>query len=164
MDWTTNPLVGLFFALEGNAEKCTVGPTCSSCSGSGTHDSAVYVLTGRRGFTVSSLVSQKENGHAPLYGYNEEVGLLWPPHVDGRVAAQSSIFTIRKAPGTVVDPDLRILIPHAARDGMLRDLEHLGITRKTLFLDLDGIAAYLRWSCTNWEHITGVGHGRPRTP
>jgi len=162
LDWTTNPLVGLFFALEGDAQKCTVGRTCTWCRGSGKHDSTVSVLKDRRGFTVSSLVSKLVNGNAPLYKYGDEVGLLWPPHLDARVAAQSSIFTVRRRPEAEIEPDLVITVPHAARDDVLRELEHVGVTKRTLFPDLDGIAAYLRWSCRNWEHITGIGRDRPR--
>ena len=162
LDWTTNPLVALFFALEGEARRCTVGRACTWCHGTGDHNAAVYVLKERRCFTVSSLVSNRANRLAPLYGYDDEVGLLWPPHIDARVAAQSSIFAIRKDPSVEIEPDLIITVPHDARDGILRDLDHFGITKRTLFPDLDGIAAYLRWSCTSWKHIQGIGHDLPR--
>ena len=164
MDWTTNPLVALFFALEKAPARCARGAACATCGGADLHDSAVYVLKKRRGFGVKSLVAQANNDDAPLYGHDDNVGLLWPPHVDARVAAQSSVFALRKSPGTPIDADLRIVVPHSAREVMLRELEHFGITSKTLFPDLDGIAAYLRSSCEGWEHIDGVGRSVPRTP
>jgi hypothetical protein len=163
LDWSTNPLVALFFALEGPAPACDGRSTCPRCTSTGKHDSAVCVLTNRRGFTVNRLAAQPDNKEAPIYGFDDNVGVLWPPHLNPRVAAQSSIFTIRKDPSVEIRPDLEITIPHEHRVDILRALEHVGITRKTLFPDLDGIAAYLRWSCQYWEHILGIGVGVPRS-
>lgn len=161
LDWTTNPLVALFFALEGDPASCALS-RCRFCKGGGVHDSIVHALLNRRGFSVSALVSKEENRDAPLYGYSDDVGLLWPPHINPRVAAQSSIFAIRRNPGREIEPDVSIAIPHARRERILRELENHGVTRKTLFPDLEGVAKYLAWSCQFWEHVRGVGAQRPR--
>jgi FRG domain len=158
LDWTTNPLVALFFAVEGEPELCHVKPpaTCSICGGDGKHDSAVYVLKDRNGFSVTTLAANSKNGLAPYYAYDENVGVLWPPHVNPRISAQGSIFTIRKDPGKPVDPDVTIRIPWQRRSEILHRLEQLGINRKTLFPDMEGVAAYLRWACTSWDPKRGV--------
>lgn len=158
LDWTINPLVALFFAVEGPPERCfaSVPADCEVCHGDGTHDSAVNILRDRIGFTVPGLASKPENRHAPYYAYNEQVGVLWPPHVSPRVQAQGSIFTIRKDPGIPIEPDMKIKIPWEQRKNFLRDLDQLNINRRTLFPDLDGVAAYLRWACRFWERVQGV--------
>jgi hypothetical protein len=158
LDWTTNPLAALFFAVEGEPELCPVKPpaTCSFCGADGKHDSAVYVLKDRNGFSVTTLAWNPKNGLAPYYAYDENVGVLWPPHVNPRISAQGSIFTIRKDPGKPVDADLTIRIPWQRRSEILQRLEQLGVNRKTLFPDMEGVAAYLRWACTSWDPKRGV--------
>lgn len=158
LDWTTNPLVALFFAVEGDSEKClSKNPrNCVSCRGAGRHDSSVHALTKRMGFTVTGLASKVVNGQAPYYAYDENVGILWPPHISPRVGAQGSIFTIRRDPAVPIVPDLSVRIPWRRREGILRELNQIGINRSTLFPDMDGVAAYLSWACRSWKPESGV--------
>ena len=180
LDWSTNPLVGLFFAVEKDPKCCSCDgdrtrsgrkaaassepiqqkqkkTNCSYSSGEGLHDSAVYVLKNREGFTVAGLARSKKNGEAPLYRYAEtKVGILWAPHISPRITAQGSLFTIRKNPAKPIDPDLVIKIPHDKRKDILRQLDALNINRRTLFPDMDGLAEYLRWDCRFWHPSRGI--------
>jgi hypothetical protein len=161
LDWSTNPLVGLFFSVEGKPEPCEDPDpkTCQYCSGDGMHDSAVYLLKDRRGFTVAGLAASDRNDEAPFYAYDEEVGVLWAPHISPRIGAQGSLFTIRKDPGKPIDPDLTIRIPNSRRASILRELDTLNVNRRTLFPDMDGLADYLKWACQFWDPSRGVSQG-----
>jgi hypothetical protein len=155
IDWSTNPLVALFFAVEGEPVNCTNG-ACPTCGGSGTHASAVHAITDREAFTVEGLAAADANGFAPAYAFDDRVGVLRPPDISPRIAAQSSLFTIRKDPGIPIQPDLTAIIPQVHRPTILRQLEDLGINRRTLFPDMDGIAAYIKWACQFWKRTQGV--------
>jgi len=167
LDWTTNPLVGLFFAAEGDICRCVTkegvvthdSNHCEACKGKskGSHDSAVFVLTNRNAFTVSGLARRRnKNGDAPLYAFNDKIGVLRPPHISSRITAQGSIFTIRKSPNKKIEPDIVFRIPYNERENILKELDRLNINRCTLFPDMDGIANHLIWSCKFWRKIKGV--------
>lgn len=156
LDWTLNPLVALFFAAEGPPEKCSEGKHCKFCHGSGTHDSAVYALTNKDPFTLGGLSRYDSNKEAPLYGFDDNPGVLRPPNISPRISAQGSIFTVRKKPQMPIQPSMSIRIPHARRAEILEQLERVNINRSTLFPDLDGLSAYLQWECRRWDTTRGV--------
>ena len=177
LDWSTNPLVGLYLAVLDPLRKCA-RPHCSHCgldssrdSSSGAsasegepsvreHDFALHVLHGRECFTLEGLARQEQNGAAPLYKSGDRPGVLRPPSIDRRISAQGGMFTIQRDPGKPIEPDLSIRIPHASRDGLLRELDALGVNHSTLFPDLDGLAAHLRWSA----RFLGAGRGVDPSP
>ena len=142
LDWTSNPLVALFFAVEGEAENG--------------NDSAVHVLKNTSPFTISGLARDDKNHDAPRYAFDDNVGVVRPPHISPRVIAQGSVFTIRKDPGEPVRQDVEIRIPAARRAQIVRELDRLDINRKTLFPDMDGISNYLKWACRHWQKVRGI--------
>lgn len=144
LDWTTNPLAALYFAVEEEPLEST-------------EDSAVYVLKDRKAFTVVGMARSPKNGEAPYYAHDEEeVGLLMPPHISPRVSAQGSVFAIRKAPDKPIEPDLIVPVSQDERKHIRRELSALNINRSTLFPDMDGAAEYLEWSCRFWQPDRGV--------
>lgn len=156
LDWTRNPLVALFFAVEQGPANCTAGHHCKDCRGSGVHDAAVHVLSRCEAFTLPGLVSRSKNGNAPLYKFNERLGILVPPQISPRVAAQSSVFTIRRNPIVEIKPDRTVRIPADKCESIARELDSLGINRWTLFPDMDGAAIYLKWATRSWKNIKGA--------
>ncbi len=74
-----------------------------------------------------------------------------PVCVSPRAQVQSSIFTAHpdgRSLREVVDANgyiLKIVIPQAERKRFLMRLEFLGVNRASLFPDLDGVCAWLRW-------------------
>jgi len=141
LDWTTNPLVALFFAVEGKPIR--------------KRDSVVFAITERKAFTVHGLAVR--NGHAPFYYYSDDVhAVLRPPYISPRIGAQGSVFTIRENPGTPIEPDIYITIPRDDRPKILRELNDLNINRMTLFPDMDGIGSYLSWACSFWDKSYGI--------
>lgn len=157
LDWSTNPLVALFFAVDGDAKVCD-GIDCKQHSSPAAHDSVVHVLRSKRGFTLTSLASKSENVNPPYYGYSTD-GVLLAPLVNPRMAAQSSVFTIQRDPAQALASDDSIVIPHDRRGTLASQLDKVGINRRVLFPDMDGVADYLKWVCRDWKEVQGI---RPR--
>lgn len=153
LDWSNNPLVALFFAVEGPPEMCKkIGGKCKYCNNDKTHDSEVLAFNKvKDAFTVTGLAKRDKNREAPLYGFDEKVGLLRPPNISPRIGTQSSYFTIRKNPETPVEPYLKIRIKYNVRPKILKRLDDLAINRMTLFPDLDGMASYLKYIRQHWK-------------
>ena len=121
LDWTSNSLGALYFACEDQSATTDSVVWCYHHDGETANPSADP-------FSVKSVTS------------------YWPPHVTQRITVQGGCFTAHPTlakRSTVSWPgDLRqLVIPAARRHFIRRELAQLGITRSTLFPDLDGIAA-----------------------
>ena len=137
MDWSTNPLIALFFAVE-------------SCTES---DGCVYVFTPT--YVLDSQIESLETLNI-VCNYD-------PPPLDNRILAQQGVFTyhphaneelkpgrlpsnIGKANPFPHESDLvRFKIPAECKRSIKRQLNRIGINRKYLFADLDGLSAYTNW-------------------
>jgi hypothetical protein len=155
LDWTLNPLVALYFAVQGEPASCSCDEGCA-WGRKGFHDSAVHVLLHMVGFSLTGLVTKPENDDAPLYGHpgpkdQRGVGLLWPPQISPRIGAQGSLLTIHAKPRKPVRPARTIRIPRDARERISHSLHVLGINRGMLFPDMDGVATQLRWEADDWS-------------
>jgi hypothetical protein len=133
LDWTTNPLVALFFA-------------CEDKDGNGVNGE-VFVLN-----------NPKELEKEYLEGNNkwtdiEGLRLYNPPLVDPRIARQKGLFTIqakdrRPVKDLVSSPHELVshTVPAELKKPLLEILYRMGIDRSTLFPTLDGL-----WDKLNWE-------------
>lgn len=154
LDWSTNPLAALFFAIEGPPETCTES-NCPYCAQARIgHPASVHALLRRDSFSVASLA--RHNPEAPCYTTGHPVGLIRPPEIDGRIAAQDSLFSISEDPLAPIQPDITFTIEARFREKLLKELDEIGINQRVLFPDMDGIAKYLRWSVQYWHGDTGV--------
>ena len=118
LDWTVNPLVGLYFAVEKDHKV----------------ECAVYMLHMPNIPADAPTVSQ---GPFEI----KEVYLFTPPHVTRRITAQSGLFTIHPRPNISYSNSLiKFIIPATSRVQIRRELRTLGITRASLFPDLDGVS------------------------
>ena len=141
LDWTTNPLVALFFAVgdpfnDSDLKKVQVDQP--SYAG----DAAFYFLTIKVSFVDTS-------SHSDPLTY-PEVGLFSPPHVTPRLRAQHGVFTIQNDPNKPFDqlvPRKRVIkfrIPYTARDTLRRELRLFGFSHETIFPDLEGLSRHLQ--------------------
>jgi len=134
LDWTSNPLAALWFACADPKVEVDV---------------FVYALA------ADSLREEDVYREDPFA--SSETRVFQPRLNNVRLIAQHSWFTLHryssKANGFVpldVSPETKenlteIRIPATSRHDVLRSLERHGISRRTLFPDLQGLCLHLNW-------------------
>jgi FRG domain len=122
LDWSYNPMVAAFFAVEKETQS----------------DSAVFMFWGGRTMNF-------EKDSDPLQV--KSVVRYRPSHVTSRITAQAGLFTVHQDPSMPFEHKslLKIIISNSSRQEIKKTLYKYGISRKTLFPGLDGLAADLHW-------------------
>ncbi|MBI5353363.1 MAG: FRG domain-containing protein [Chloroflexi bacterium] len=122
LDWTRNPLVACYFAVEERFDG----------------ESAIYAYHNR--YYIST------DKHPDPFEYNK-VGKFIPRHITPRIAAQDSLFTIHPDPYSPFESDFieQIKIPNEIRANLKWTLYQYGIDRFSLFPSLDGLANHIQW-------------------
>ena len=125
LDWTRNPLVAAYFAVED--DECE-------------KDGAIYIMSG-----VSSIDILTHSDPLDV----SEVKRFVPRHITRRLIAQAGLFTIHPEPRSSMaenTPGLDCIIVSAAlRRSLKQTLYRYGVHRESLFPGLDGLAAHIRW-------------------
>jgi hypothetical protein len=154
LDWSTNPLAGLFFACDGEPNK----------------DGFVYAMDARKVIQLDAKQANRERLYQAVMTMRHPyvryaVGLsFWnkpkddhPPHVlpvrpdvvPGRIGQQSSAFTLHMhRADDITNPTLAgILVKAASKGAILDDLHKLNINQFTTYYDLDHLSAEtkVRW-------------------
>ncbi|MHB8121700.1 MAG: type I restriction-modification system subunit M [Desulfuromonadaceae bacterium] len=128
LDWTVNPLIALYFAVE---EECKT-------------DSAVYVYVDSH----APVNIEHEDFKDPLtFPSTEPVLRYTPAHLTPRIIAQSGLFTVHRhvTQGFTSEKIYKIVIPNKRRQELKRQLNRYGIHRGTIYPGLDGISAHIKW-------------------
>lgn len=126
LDWTRNPLVAAYFAVEGE------------------HDDDSVIYTYR---SSTRIVTETEGD--PFA--RTSVGKFIPRHVTRRITAQTGLFTIHPDPKVPFkDPAIdRLIIKRKYRKNLKHTLFRYGIHRGSLFPDLDGLCRHIEWMRTD---------------
>src|SRR5579859_5194388 len=122
MDWSRNPLVAAFFAVEKEHDG----------------DSVIYAYVKNKHVGI--------NKYPDPFSYHG-VGRFIPRHVTTRITAQAGVFTIHSAPITPFDSSKvhKLIVKKKFREDLKHTLFQYGINRSTLFPDLDGLCAHIEW-------------------
>jgi hypothetical protein len=135
LDWTTNPLKALFWAVEDSTHYNADGVVWAFSPKYYNDDPIEDTVISERGLTP-----------------------FFPKHMNARIVAQEACFVAFPLPTTksklrpmpsysgkrgVVDVMEKILIPARAKDDLLRELNILGVTHRTLYPDLYGLAKHI---------------------
>ncbi|MVM29384.1 FRG domain-containing protein [Spirosoma sp. HMF4905] len=129
LDWTKNPLVAAYFAVEEDFTKNDKKLTEFSC---------IYIYKANRKVKLSDTFDPFEI---------KEVRRFVPKHWDNRIISQSGLFTVHNEPYKPwVPADLKIILIHeSVRVDIKKTLNTFGIHAGTIYSDLDGIAAHIKW-------------------
>ena len=130
MDWTTNPLVALYFAASEENGK----------------DGIVYFTDKGANYYYSSEV--KEMYPFEKFGDDEKVedGVFFKPsQISDRVRNQSAVLFVQTDPRIPYKNEQlgKIIINSDFKTQIIYQLDSFGINAKTLFSGMDGIAKYL---------------------
>jgi len=142
LDFSNNPLVALYFAVEGDSEE----------------DSVVWCFP-KHGIIRNITQNQVQELKAHREQNDKMPIIIYPEHISERIRAQSSIFVY--FPGQIIPfneiVDLakfinnsrqeifKITIPKRNRAKILSMLDMIGINSSTLFPGADGIGKYWKW-------------------
>ena len=125
LDWTRNPLVAAFFAVERESKR----------------DGAIYILEAH--YTIDTA---KETDPFAI----KEDAVVAPPHVAARIRSQAGMFTVHPWPAHPYMPPgiFRVIIPSNQRPEFKKRLHQLGTHSGSIMPDLDGAAKLVTWEFT----------------
>lgn len=135
LDWSRSPLVGIYFAVTGDARR----------------PAWIYAYDwGPIGNDDGLLLGPDWYSERPPLEFDGDIARIAPPIIEARMAAQEGIFTIQGNPlqdvHEVAGDRLRFYeVPARDRGEIQADLYRLGISAAALFRDLAGLAETQRW-------------------
>ncbi len=130
LDWTKNPLIALYFAVEKNYSA----------------DCTVYALSyGSDDIKYIDIKKYSEPLEVP------RTFIVPPTLISNRLTAQHGLFTVHPKPHEVFESRqiIKCTIPAEHRNNIRKNLVEMGINRSSLFPDLDGVAYSLNEKLKN---------------
>lgn len=122
LDWSRNPLVAAYFAVEKEHDG----------------DSLIYA------YNHTTFINIEKH---PDPFTRTSIGKFIPNHITPRITAQAGLFTVHPDPREPLEsPKIqRWRVANAARQSIKAVLYKYGIHRASLFPDLDGVAKHVEW-------------------
>jgi hypothetical protein len=154
MDWTANPLAGLYFACRAQKD------------GDDNSDGLLWALAhlpSKHELKIFQLMRQSKKRDGPFDRYRDKkngkirlaVKLVPPLMNSPRIIAQNGVFTYHSKPDVALEDCVRKQfdedcldfshlvkwrVPRSRKAQLLKELHIAGVSRRVLFPDLDGIA------------------------
>lgn len=134
LDWTENPLAAFFFAAESHP--------CHDAA-----DGAIFAYTSNNHIDRAlGIMEQAEK--------DPNVALFRPRPFDPRILCQSGLFTFHPEPHVPLtiggkDKVVKAVIPSGAKGQIQYWLNTMGVSKKTLFPDLEGLSSSINWWYTH---------------
>jgi hypothetical protein len=143
LDWSRNPLVAAYFAVE----RAILDNELEEHSG----NNAIYVFKGRTVITKGNLSNINPKYRVGPFKIVKSEKFV-PAYVDVRIIVQAGVFTIHPDP-TAENPfkseDIeKLIVPYRSRKHWKDRLHILGINRASLFPSLDDLTKHIEWLCT----------------
>jgi hypothetical protein len=126
LDWSRNPLVACYFAVQDEHDG----------------DSIVFAYKNNKSVSTEKVISPFK-----VTGVQRYI----PSHVTRRITAQAGLFTVHENPSEPFESDDidTLTIPNKYRRELKKTLYRYGIHHATLFPDLDGFARHIEWLRTD---------------
>ncbi|MGA7524546.1 MAG: FRG domain-containing protein [Acidobacteriaceae bacterium] len=179
LDWTTSPLVALYFAVRHPKKSDAVVWIIDPWRWNRAHVKDLY------GPAIPGWIEAKPYLLKLEDAFDKELDenrtrkrwpmTIEPPHIDRRIAAQGSKFVMfgkrrnmldspainnrvkHKGKHAIVD---RIIIQRNRAESILYELNNLGINQRSLFPDLEGLGQHIAWE---WRFPSGAEAIRTHT-
>jgi len=137
LDWTKNPLIATYFAVEENFKEIGTGIKNDNFSCVYIHKPEKLVKLGKK-YNPFKIDSVKR---------------FMPKHWDKRIVSQGGLFTVHNNPYESWEPDnlQKVLIHKNVRKEIKTTLNRFGIHPGTIYPDIDGISKHIKWLRSN-EH------------